>query len=353
MEIRTGLSFDDILLQPKKNPLRSRLDTDLETQVTRHYKISIPIISSPMPCVTEEYMVLKMRELGGLGILHRFASPERRKEMVVNVAREQMDLFKSGNYLVAAAVGVGENEYDISKKLIKNGANILFIDVAHAHSILATQQLKELKRYRDDIEYIVGNVATFNGAMELMTIGADAVRIGIGGGMGCTTRVQTGHGIPNLTCVMDTEKARRLYNEKGGDYIPLIMDGGIRNSGDIVKSLAFGADCVSLGYLLTDTDASPQLPVELDGKKYKEYYGQASELAQRRHRNGLKKGTAPEGKNMLIPYTGRSIEDTVLELTGGIRSGLTYSGAKDIDELRKNSTAIQLTYGATIESKLR
>lgn len=339
-----GLSLDDVLLTPRKSNIKSRLDTDLNTNVTEHYQMKIPIISTPMPNVTEIKMIEAMHEAGGLGIVHRFMGKTHRFNTVGYVKSEGYDIN-------AASIGLGELEKGIVDRLIEYGANLIFIDVAHAHTNNMIDYIKKIKDRFPSIELMAGNVATYEGMRDLVRAGANAVRVGIGGGYGCSTRTVTGHGVPNLTALLDTVKYRNEFKEDTGRYIPIVLDGGIKTSGDIVKALAFGADTVSLGYMLAGTSATPPELIMIDGKPYKNYYGMASVEAQNKHRGGLKQGTAPEGVSRLVPYEGNT-ESILEKIVGGVRSGLTYSGAKTIYELRKNAQPILLSSGALIESKM-
>jgi IMP dehydrogenase len=343
-----GLSLDDIILTPRYNRIKSRLDTDVKTKVSRRHGLDIPIVSTNMSTITEYDMAKEMGRLGGSGILHRFMPTNQNYEMAI---RLQKDKIKP----VISSVGVGDEELKRAYGLL-GYSDVLLIDVAHADAESVFDQLHAIKTRRDkfnkDTDIIVGNIATYEAARTFMNQGADGVRVGIGGGSRCQTREVTGHGVPNLTALMEVVRARNDHKGDTDIYIPVIMDGGIKNSGDIVKSLYFGADAVSLGNLVAGTDETPGETFRNGDGLFKKYYGMASKEAQDTHRNGIKKGTTSEGFSAPVPYKGK-VSTIIDNLVGGIRSGLTYSGAKDIYELRMNGRPIRLSPASQYESKLR
>ena len=374
--MKTALSFDDVLLVPKMSKIQSRTEVSLcsclreeyyeedTSKKIEHVAFSLPIISSPMDTVTGRDMAIAMSTAGGLGIVHRYCSIEEQVEMVkpkevadgsfrslgLNSFHDMLATHKPKHPWIsaspydirhsAAAIGVTGDYMERSQELVSNDCKILCVDVAHGHHISVKKAIKALKkRFGDRVILIAGNVATAQGYEALSRWGADAVRIGIGGGSICSTRIQTGHGVPTLQSIMD------CVDSEGDAYI--IADGGIRNSGDIVKSLAAGADFVMLGSLLAGTDESPgQVFSSAEGKKYKVYRGMASVEAQVDWRGEAR---SLEGVSTTVPWKG-SVKKVLADLEQNIRSGLSYSGAHDLDELYQNSKFIKQTNAGMRES---
>lgn len=344
MEFKTAYSLDDILLVPQPTEIKSRLDTDLTTRLTTNIDLKIPIMATNMSTITEYEMMKAMSDLGGVGALHRFLPLEDNFRQIEKALKLEVNP-------IIASIGVGPHELNKAIRFADYNMDILMIDVAHAHSDAV---LKQLELLVDTIpqDIIVGNVATGWATKNLIELGANAIRVGIGGGSRCTTRTVTGHGVPNLTALIDCVAERDKQYEKTGIYVPIIMDGGLKTSGDIVKALYFGADVCSLGGMLAGTAETPgELFSDKGDYVYKKYYGMASKEAQDTHRNGLKNGTAPEGFSQMVPFRG-SVKPIVEDIIGGVRSGLTYSGAINIEELRQRGEPIYLSPGARTESKL-
>ena len=466
--IRDALTFDDVLLVPKRSSIHSRKDVDLSTRLSRNIKLNIPIVSANMDSVTESAMAISMAHNGGIGIIHRFMSVERQVEEVLKVKRaesviieepytiwpsatmsdakrlmqekgvsgllvvdankkllgiltardllfedndlnrvsELMTPMKSlhtasadasidearqllrkykleklplvdeeghlrglitskdmvtlaerpqackdskGQLTVGAAVGVREGYIERARALVEAGVDVLVVDVAHGHSDRVLNVVRKLKKELSQVDVIAGNVATPEGTKDLIDAGSDAVKVGIGSGSICITRIVTGAGVPQLTAVLECAEAAR---ESG---VPIIADGGIRNSGDITKALAIGASSVMIGSMLAGTEESPGVTVMRNGRKYKIHRGMASVGAS------MKRGTeeaedeaalleyVAEGIEAFVPYRGTSHE-ILAQLAGGIRSGLSYCGAKTLAELRQNASFVRLTSAALKES---
>lgn len=328
-----GLTFDDVLLVPNKSEIRSRRIPQLSTQVTKNFSIQIPVVSANMDTITEYAMALAMHELGGLGILHRFMSSQDQCQQVAQ-------LKEKGVNLIAASIGVTEEDRARAEALIKAGAQILTLDIAHGHSIQMIETLKWVKDKFPKIDVIAGNVATPDAVIDLIEAGADSIKVGIGPGSMCTTRVITGAGMPQLTAIA---LCAEVAADKG---IPIIADGGLKASGDIVKALSAGAQCVMLGSLLAGTIETPG---EIkNGKKL--YRGMASRSAQDSWRGGVPEGMAPEGESTQTAVKGHA-KDVVLELTGGIRSGMSYLNAECILDMAKNARFIEMTNNGVFESR--
>ena len=318
-------SFDDVLMVPKKSDIISREEVSLESSIC-DTKYEIPIISSPMDTVTGPAMAHVIGEMGGLGITHRYCTSEDQVAITPGSA--------------GAAVGITNDYMERVDRLVKEkGVKTFCLDVAHGHHVLMERALKSMRdKYGDQLNIIAGNVATPDGYVDLSEWGADAVRIGIGGGSICSTRIQTGHGVPTFQSVLSCKYA---------DGATIIADGGIKTSGDIVKALAAGADFVMLGSMLAGTDESPGSVFESNGgKKYKVYRGMASVEAQVDWRGQAR---SLEGISTTIPYKG-SVKDIIPDLVKNIKSGLSYSGARTISELQSRAEFIIQTSAGQVES---
>jgi len=337
-----GLTFDDVLLVPQKTSLSSRSDVDLSTNLTKKIKLKIPLISANMDTVTECDMAIALAREGGIGIIHRFATIEREAEMVFHVKNEKL--------LVGAAVGIKDDYIERAQALVKAGVDVIVIDIAHGHSVHLIKVLKDLKNKFPNTEVIAGNVATPEATEELIQNGAAAIKVGIGPGALCITRIVAGAGVPQLTAISECSAVAKKYG------IPIIADGGIRNSGDMVKALAVGASTVMIGTLFAGCDESPALTFFKNNRKYKLTRGMASLMANHdRQKNDIKvkkdlKEYAAEGVEAVVPYRG-NVAEFINQLLGGVRSGLSYCGAKNINETWEKAEFIQITQSSLIESK--
>lgn len=338
---KQGLTFDDVLLIPQKTKIVSRSTIDLSTQLTPKIKLKMPIISANMDTVTEWRMAVAMAKEGGIGIIHRFLPIEQEVEQVKAVKKE--------GCLVGAAIGIKKDCFERTSELIKAGADVIVLDIAHGHSIHLFKVLKELTVKFPKMEFIAGNVATAAGTLDLISSGAAAVKVGIGPGAQCTTRIVTGSGVPQLTAVEDCVEVAKDHG------VPIIADGGIRTSGDITKALAAGASTVMIGSLFAGCEESPALTLFRDNRKFKLTRGMASLMANndRKYRDTKVlqdlKSYAAEGVESVVPYRGH-INDLLTQMLGGVRSGLSYSGASNIVELWDKAEFIQITQSALIES---
>ena len=328
------LSFDDVLLVPQKSEIKSRKEVSLSSSIGKT-NFTLPIISSPMDTVTEDEMCKHMAWHGGFGVVHRYNTIEQQAEIVRKATVQGDEEFPA-----AAAVGVSDDLVPRAKALIEAGAFLLCIDVAHGHHSNVEHALKTLRdKFGSNINIMAGNVATAEAFSDLEDWGADVIRVGVGGGSICSTRIQTGHGIPTLhSVVMCSNVAKTAM---------VVADGGIKNAGDIVKSLAAGADFVMLGSLLAGTEQTPgQVFQNSEGEKYKVYRGMASVEAQldwRGHASSL------EGVSTTIPYKG-PVQDILSSLKQNIKSGLSYSGARTLKDFRAKSQFVIQTQAGTRES---
>ena len=328
------LTYDDVLLVPQYSDIESRSEIDISSYLDDRIKLSVPIISSPMDTVTESDMAVAVSDNGGLGIIHRYNTIEEQATLVARALRDP------GCQGVGAAVGVTGDFEERAFAVAERGAEVICIDVAHGHHSLMKNALRCLKlALPPSVHIMAGNVATQDGYKALADWGADSVRCNIGGGSICSTRVQTGHGIPGLHTIFECASA--------GLDIPIIADGGIRNSGDIAKALAAGADFVMLGSLLAGTDQAPGVIYVSDKGKFKVYRGMASLTAQKDWRGKLT--SVPEGVTSQIPYKG-DVNPILQDLAMGVRSGFSYTGARTLPEFQAKSRFIKQTSASQVES---
>ena len=329
-------SFDDVLLIPQKSDIISRDDVDIG--VSRGFlSLQVPVVSSPMDTVTEAAMAVSMARSGGMGILHRYNSIEDQSAMARHVLEQ-------GAKAVSAAIGVSGDYLTRARALKSSGVHTFCLDVAHGHHTMMESALKSMRdAFGEQIVLIAGNVATNEGFSDLSAWGADVVRVGIGGGSICSTRIQTGHGLPTLYSVMLCAAQREL----DGSDVLIMADGGIKNSGDIVKSLSFGADLVMLGSLLAGTSETPgEVITSSSGERRKVYRGMASKEAQTDWRGSAR---SLEGISSTVPFRGSAAE-IMDELVFNIRSGLSYSGARSIREFQLKSRYVVQTSASQVES---
>ena len=469
MDIREGLTFDDVLLVPKYSNITSRSQTSLATKMSRNISLNIPLVSANMDTVTESAMAVVMAREGGIGIIHRFLTIKEEVNEVLKTKRsgsvmiekpyvigpdqtvseaieymqekgvsgllvangelrlagiltsrdvqfadsshlvkdvmtkdvitakpgislddakdilqkhriEKLPLVdekqvikglitskdiierenfpsaskdKKGRPLVGAAVGVKGDFMERAEALMEAEADIIVVDIAHGHSENALSTVRHLKKAFPNCELLAGNVATAKGAEDLIKAGVDAVKVGVGSGSICITRVVTGSGVPQLTAVMDCAKIGKEYN------IPIISDGGTRTSGDVTKALAAGASSVMIGSLFGGTDESPGSTIMKNGKRFKIYRGMASltaSLGRKSKESGFVSldddlnDYVAEGVEAMVPYKG-SVTDIIKQLTGGIRSGLSYCGAHNIQQMQENAEFIKMSPAGFVESQ--
>jgi len=332
--IGKGNSFDDVLIVPKYNKVLSRKDVKFKTRVTRNYSIEIPIVAANMDTVCESEMAIALGRLGGLGVIHRFMPIEKQAEEIrkVNMA----------GLLCAAAIGVKDYE-ERAEALVNSGLEILVIDIAHGHSKYAGKTLDYLKEKYPSVDIMAGNIATKDAAEYFLSKGADAVKVGVGPGSLCTTRLMTGAGIPQITAIMD------VYEATKGE-IPICADGGIRMPGDIVKAIGAGADTVMSGYMLAGTAETPGKIVKRKNEKFKLYRGSASYEVSLKSKGTEEEIIDVEGTETLVPYRG-PIAPIIKKLLGGLASGMTYIGAKEMKNLIGKADFTEITSAGFEESK--
>lgn len=319
-------TFDDVLLVPVRSAVASRFDTDMSSKLTKRFSLKLPVIAANMDTVSEKEMCIAMAEIGAAAILHRFMGVEEQVEQVKQIA-------KSGASFVAASVGVAEDAKQRAKQVVDAGAQVLTVDIAHGHSESMIEMIRWLKKEFSDVDVIGGNVASPQAALDLIAAGADAVKVGIGPGSMCTTRIMTGVGFPQLTAVAACAEVGRK------EGVPIIADGGIKTSGDAMKALAVGASSVMLGSMLAGCLETPGELVK--GKKL--YRGMASRSAQTSWRGGnLPEGMAPEGESHFVNCRG-PVRETVLEMTGGVRSGMSYLNSQKLADLQEFAHFVEVS----------
>jgi len=331
---RETICFDDVLLEPQYSDIDSRTEVSLDSYLVRSLPNSLPVSSSPMDTVTETDMARAMSAAGGLGIIHRYNSIQEQVTMIE-------EALKGGARHVGAAVGVTGAFQTRAREVISAGAKIICIDIAHGHHSLMEMAIKGVRKEIGSapVHLMAGNVATREAFDDLAKWGADSIRVGIGGGSICSTRLVTGHGVPTFQSILDCSDTE--YDAK------IIADGGIKTTGDMVKAFAAGADFVMIGSMLAGVNETPgDIFKDADGKRYKVYRGMASRAAQERWRGTA---TTPEGVSTTVPYKGTAA-DILSNIKGGICSGLSYSGARNIEKFRFTAKFLKQTVAGSRES---
>jgi IMP dehydrogenase len=384
------LTYDDVNIVPKYSEVNSRGDVKLHTRFTKNTELTIPIVASPMDTVTELDMAVEMMERGGVGILHRFNTIEEQSKMMKSLHRKWDDFFKIGDGRersadndyddwykklngrrptesdyedlkdygiftddmakddrmwrrkpLCAAVGATGDYLERAEELVKNGCNVILIDVAHGHHSNVGEAIEKIKSKISNVEVIAGNIATGDGARFLCRKGADGIRVGIGNGSLCETRIRTGVGLPQVSVLLDVCSVADEYN------VPIIADGGIRNVGDVAKGIGCGADSIMVGSLLSGTKESPG-SIEKQGqwpneKLFKKYRGSASRDSKGNDKN-------VEGNHKVIPYKGK-VNRILSDITDGLRSSCSYVGAIDIDEYHSKVEFVEVTNAGQVEAR--
>ena len=340
--IKEALTFDDILLLPKySNILPAK--TNINLQLTKKVSLKVPFLSSAMDTVTESKMAIGIANEGGLGIIHRNLNIKQQSKEVKKVKNKKLQ--------VGAAVGTSQEDIDRAKSLSSNGVDLIVIDTAHGHSEKVLRTLEKLKKSIKNIPVCVGNIATGEAAKKLYNSGADIIKVGIGPGSICTTRMVAGVGVPQISAIMEVKKA--LHKKK----IKIISDGGIKFSGDIAKALAAGADAIMMGSIFAGTEESPGKKFKLNGKFYKQYRGMgsvgamSSGSANRYFQKNFKDKSkfVPEGVEGRVEYKGK-VSKIIYQLQGGLRSSMGYIGAKNLKEINKKAEFVKITKAGFYES---
>ena len=342
--IKEALTFDDVLLLPRFSKILPS-DTDISLNLSNDIKLEAPFFSSAMDTVTESTMAIAMAEAGGIGVIHRNLNIRKQSQEVAKVKRK--------NFFVGAAVGTSEDDISRAKTLINSGVDLIVIDTAHGHSEKVLKILDILKKKNYKIPICVGNIATGEAAKKLYNSGANIIKVGIGPGSICTTRMVAGIGVPQITAIMEVNKALK------GKNIKIISDGGIKFSGDIAKAIAAGADAIMMGSIFAGTEESPGKKFKIKNKFYKKYRGMGSIGAmsagssnryfQKNHKDKSK--FVPEGVDGRVEFKG-NVSKIIYQLKGGLRSSMGYIGAKKISEIKKNARFIKITKAGFYESRV-
>jgi len=340
--IKEALTFDDVLIVPRYSSVLP-LETNLNINLGQNLNLKIPFLSSAMDTVTESNMAIAIAQEGGLGVIHRNLSISKQVKEIKKV--------KNKNLIVGAAVGTANEDLTRTKSILEAGVDLVVIDTAHGHSEKVIRILSKIKKIITKTPICVGNIATSEAAFRLYNEGADILKVGIGPGSICTTRMIAGIGVPQITAIMEVKKI--LKNKK----IKIISDGGIKFSGDIIKGLAAGADAIMMGSIFAGTDESPGKKFRYKNKLYKSYRGMGSIGAmsagssnryfQKNHKDKSK--FVPEGVEARVPCKGPSHE-ILYQLKGGLKSSMGYIGAKMIKEIQKKAKFIKITKAGFYES---
>ena len=340
--IKEALTFDDILLVPRYSSVLPS-ETNLNINLGKNLNLKIPFLSSAMDTVTESNMAIAIAQKGGLGIIHRNLSIHKQYKEIKKV--------KSKNLITGAAVGTTNEDLKRAKSILDAGVDLIVIDTAHGHSEKVIKTLRKIKKFSSKIPICVGNIASGEAAFKLYNEGADILKVGIGPGSICTTRMVAGIGVPQITAVSEVKKS--MQNKK----IKIISDGGIKFSGDLVKGLAAGADAIMMGSIFAGTKESPGKKFKYKNKFYKAYRGMGSIGAmsagssnryfQKNHKDKSK--FVPEGVEAKVSYKG-SIDEILYQLQGGLRSSMGYIGAKMINEIQKKARFVKITKAGFYES---
>lgn len=340
MEMPIKLSYDDVLLEPQYSQVEPR-NVSTDTAVCG-LNLKIPVLSAAMDTLTGRDMALALGKEGGLGVVHKSMAVEEQCSIVSDISE--------AGYISAAAIGASANALERVEALVKAGCDIIFIDSAHGHSKNVIETAQNIRTRFPHIKLVAGNIVTKKAVEDLIAIGVDGIKVGMGPGAICTTRIVAGIGMPQLSAVLDVRAALE------GTGITLIADGGIKSSGDIVKALAAGADAVMLGGQLAGTDEAIGSVVTKNGKKYKHFRGMGSlgAMAEGSSDRYFQAGIAtnklvPEGVEALVPYRG-PVGNVLLQLVGGLRAGMGYIGAATIKEMRAQGRFIRITSAGVRES---
>ena len=340
--IKESLTFDDVLIKPKYSEVLPS-ETDISFNLTKKISLRVPFLSSAMDTVTESNMAIAIATEGGIGVIHRNLTIKKQTNELLKVKKRKLS--------VGAAIGTNQEDLDRAKSLVDNGCDLLVIDTAHGHSKKVLNILSKLKKIYSKTPICAGNIATGEAANKLYNSGADIIKVGIGPGSICTTRMVAGIGVPQISAIMEVKDS--MKNKK----IKIISDGGIKFSGDIAKALAAGADAIMMGSIFAGTDESPGKKFKINGKFYKNYRGMgsigamSSGSASRYFQKNFKDKSkfVPEGVEGRVEYKG-NVSKIIYQMKGGLRSSMGYIGAKNLSQIRKNAKFIKITKAGFYES---
>lgn len=356
--VKEGYTYDDVLLVPSYSQVVPSM-VQLGTQLTKKIYLKMPITSAAMDTVSEKAMAMALAKLGGLSFIHKNMSVEEQAAQVKAVKMEHFNqetysdaaIDEHGRLLCGAAVGVGDGTLARVDALVEAGVDIIAVDSAHGHSKGVIDTIKQIRQAHPHLDIVGGNIVTAQAAIDLIYAGATALKVGVGPGSICTTRVVAGVGVPQLTAVNDVYQVAKQYG------VGIIADGGIKLSGDIPKALAAGADCVMLGGLLAGCEETPGTIIEVYGKQVKSYVGMGSLSAMQRgssdryFQGGQKelKKLVPEGIEATVPYKG-PIANVIYQMMGGLRSGMGYCGCASVQEMKEKAIFVKITGSGLKES---
>ena len=340
--INEALTFDDVLLLPKYSKVLPA-KTKIDLQLTKNISLKVPFFTSAMDTVTESKMAIAVAKEGGMGIIHRNLNIKSQSKEIKKVKNKKLN--------VGAAIGTSNEDLDRAKSLIENNVDLIVIDTAHGHSEKVLKMLSKVKKISNDVPICVGNIATGEAAKKLYNSGADIIKVGIGPGSICTTRMVAGVGVPQISAILEVKKALNKKN------IKIISDGGIKFSGDIAKALAAGADAIMMGSIFAGTEESPGRKFKFKGKIYKQYRGMGSigamsaGSANRYFQTNFKDKSkfVPEGVEGRVEYKGK-VSKIIYQLQGGLRSSMGYIGAKNLAEINKKAKFVKITKAGFYES---
>ena len=340
--IKEALTFDDVLLLPKYSDILPA-NTNISLDLTKQIALKVPFLTSAMDTVTESKMAVAIAKEGGLGIIHRNLNIKNQSNEIIKVKKKKL--------YVGAAIGTNKEDIDRAKSLVSNGVDLIVIDTAHGHSEKVLKTLSKIKKIINKVPICVGNIATGEAAKRLYNSGADIIKVGIGPGSICTTRMVAGIGVPHISAIMDVKKA--LSKKK----IKIISDGGIKFSGDIAKALAAGADAIMMGSIFAGTEESPGKKFSIKGKIYKHYRGMgsigamsagsANRYFQKNYKDKSK--FVPEGVEGRVEFKGK-VSKIIYQLKGGLRSSMGYIGAKNLKEIHTKAKFVKITKAGFYES---
>ncbi len=340
--IKEALTFDDVLLLPQYSSIVPA-NTNISVNLSKNINLKFPFISSAMDTVTESKMAIAMAKNGGIGVIHRNLDVKKQSEEVKKVKKIKLK--------VGGAIGTSKTELSRAKSLIDAGIDMLVIDTAHGHSENVFKILNKIKKFSGDVTICVGNIATGKAAKDLYNSGADILKVGIGPGSICTTRMVAGIGVPQITALLNVKKAVKKKR------IKIISDGGIKFSGDIIKAIAAGADAIMMGSIFAGTEESPGKIFKSKNKLYKLYRGMgsigamSSGSSERYFQKNYKDKSkfVPEGVESRVLYKGK-VSRIIYQLQGGLRSSMGYIGAQKLEEVSKRSKFIKITKAGFYES---